>query len=129
MCENFKPQFNKIHSLSFFEPRVGENTALSLISVYHSVVKMFYYLGIPYDKVQQRILYLQVMDYDRFSRNDPIGEICVSLHTADLTNNEPQWALLKECKGAVSVSVCVYFKVQLVLAMRNKFVTKYVTNT
>uniref|UniRef100_A0A803YG55 Synaptotagmin-7 n=1 Tax=Meleagris gallopavo TaxID=9103 RepID=A0A803YG55_MELGA len=35
----------------------------------------FLFEGFPYEKVVQRVLYLQVLDYDRFSRNDPIGEI------------------------------------------------------
>jgi len=29
----------------------------------------------PYEKISQRVLYLQMMDWDRFSRNDPIGEV------------------------------------------------------
>ena len=31
-------------------------------------------LDYPYEKISQRVLYIQMMDWDRFSRNDPIGE-------------------------------------------------------
>uniref|UniRef100_A0A8C0UEC6 Synaptotagmin-7 n=1 Tax=Cyanistes caeruleus TaxID=156563 RepID=A0A8C0UEC6_CYACU len=40
----------------------------------------FLFEGFPYEKVVQRVLYLQVLDYDRFSRNDPIGEVSIPLN-------------------------------------------------
>ena len=32
-------------------------------------------LDYPYEKITQRVLYIQMLDWDRFSRNDPIGEV------------------------------------------------------
>jgi len=40
----------------------------------------------PYEKISQRVLYLQMMDWDRFSRNDPIGEVFVQLNRVHLSS-------------------------------------------
>ncbi|KAH0621074.1 hypothetical protein JD844_022092 [Phrynosoma platyrhinos] len=53
--------------------------------------------GFPYEKVVQRVLYLQVLDYDRFSRNDPIGEVSIPLNKVDLTQMQTFWKDLKPC--------------------------------
>lgn len=53
--------------------------------------------GFPYEKVVQRVLYLQVLDYDRFSRNDPIGEVSIPLNKVDLTQMQTFWKDLKSC--------------------------------
>lgn len=51
----------------------------------------------------QRVLYLQVLDYDRFSRNDPIGEVSIPLNKVDLTQMQTFWKDLKPCSdGSVS---------------------------
>lgn len=64
--------------------------------------------GFPYEKVVQRTLYLQVLDYDRFSRNDPIGEVSIPLNKLDLANMQTFWKELKPCSdGSVSVCVCI----------------------
>lgn len=55
------------------------------------------YPGFPYEKVVQRVLYLQVLDYDRFSRNDPIGEVSIPLNKVDLTQMQTFWKDLKPC--------------------------------
>ncbi|ESN99022.1 synaptotagmin 7a [Helobdella robusta] len=59
----------------------------------------FAFEGYPYHKLMNRTLYLQVMDYDRFSRDDPIGEVCVPLNDIDLSNNQAIWRDLQPCKG------------------------------
>ncbi|KAI0230951.1 Synaptotagmin-7 [Lamellibrachia satsuma] len=46
-----------------------------------------------------RTLYMQVLDYDRFSRDDPIGEICLPLNDLDLTTGQTMWRALQPCKG------------------------------
>lgn len=73
----------------------------------------FYFEGLPFDKVQQRVLYMQVLDWDRFSRNDPIGEVCLPLHQLDLSEPQPQWEYLSRCKGSnkrgeLLVSLCYH---------------------
>uniref|UniRef100_A0A3B4CEB2 Synaptotagmin-7 n=1 Tax=Pygocentrus nattereri TaxID=42514 RepID=A0A3B4CEB2_PYGNA len=70
----------------------------------------FLFEGFPYEKVVQRTLYLQVLDYDRFSRNDPIGEVSIPLNKIDLAHMQTFWKELKPCSdGSVSdllVSLC-----------------------
>jgi synaptotagmin-7 len=52
-----------------------------------------------------KTLFLQVLDYDRFSRDDPIGEVCIPLSDFDLVNGQTLWKNLQPCKGhAVSVN-------------------------
>lgn len=59
--------------------------------------------GFPYEKVRERTLYLQVLDYDRFSRNDPIGEVSIPLNKVELGQLKTFWKELKPCSdGSVS---------------------------
>lgn len=46
--------------------------------------EVFRFEGFAHSKLLSRTLYLQVLDYDRFSRNDPIGEIEIPLSDVDL---------------------------------------------
>ncbi|XP_034437523.1 synaptotagmin-7b isoform X3 [Hippoglossus hippoglossus] len=72
----------------------------------------FLFEGFPYEKVVQRTLYLQVLDYDRFSRNDPIGEVSIPLNKLDLANMQTFWKELNPCsdgsgsRGDLLVSLC-----------------------
>uniref|UniRef100_A0A3Q3X3V9 Synaptotagmin-7 n=1 Tax=Mola mola TaxID=94237 RepID=A0A3Q3X3V9_MOLML len=72
----------------------------------------FLFEGFPYEKVVQRTLYLQVLDYDRFNRNDPIGEVSIPLNKLDLANMQTFWKELKPCsdgsgsRGDLLVSLC-----------------------
>ncbi|XP_038663617.1 synaptotagmin-7-like isoform X5 [Scyliorhinus canicula] len=72
----------------------------------------FLFEGFPYEKVVQRVLYLQVLDYDRFSRNDPIGEVSLPLNKVDLTQTQTFWKELKPCsdgsgsRGELLLSLC-----------------------
>jgi len=56
--------------------------------------------GFPYNKVVTKTLYLLVLDYDRFSRDDPIGEVCLPLSELDLGAGLTLWKTLMPCKGA-----------------------------
>lgn len=59
----------------------------------------------------QRVLYLQVLDYDRFSRNDPIGEVSIPLNKVDLTQMQTFWKDLKPCSdGSVRPPVLISLK-------------------
>lgn len=59
--------------------------------------------GFPYEKVRERTLYMQVLDYDRFSRNDPIGEVSIPLNKVELGQHQTFWKDLKPCSdGSVS---------------------------
>ena len=67
--------------------------------------EVFTFEGFPHQKLIQRTLYLQVLDYDRFSRNDPIGEIELNLGDIVLQSDPvPFVKKLNPCKRA-SVSI------------------------
>lgn len=47
---------------------------------------------------------MQVLDYDRFSRNDPIGEVNQPLSEVDLTQETVLWkSLVPSKKSSVSL--------------------------
>lgn len=75
--------------------------------------EVFTFEGFPHQKLIQRILYLQVLDYDRFSRNDPIGEIELPLSEVHLQAEPvPFVKKLNPCKrsadylGDLLISMC-----------------------
>jgi Ca2+-dependent lipid-binding protein len=47
----------------------------------------FYFEGFPIQKLQSRVLHLHVFDYDRFSRDDSIGEVFLPLCQVGLKNS------------------------------------------
>ncbi|XP_047676039.1 uncharacterized protein syt7a isoform X2 [Tachysurus fulvidraco] len=72
----------------------------------------FLFEGFPYEKVRERTLYMQVLDYDRFSRNDPIGEVSIPLNKVELGQHQTFWKDLKPCsdgsgsRGDLLLSLC-----------------------
>ena len=54
--------------------KIGASEMLT-ISGLRFIFQVFTFEGFPESKLLQRTLYLQVLDYDRFSRNDSIGEV------------------------------------------------------
>jgi hypothetical protein len=48
----------------------------------------------------EKTLYLQVIDYDRFSRDDPIGETYIPLNEVDLSQSPVIWKFLQPCKDS-----------------------------
>ncbi|GAB0092118.1 hypothetical protein DMENIID0001_070850 [Sergentomyia squamirostris] len=70
----------------------------------------FYFEGFPVQKLQSRVLHLHVFDYDRFSRDDSIGEVFMPLCQVDLTSKPSFWKALKppakdKC-GELLTSLC-----------------------
>ncbi|XP_072014688.1 synaptotagmin-7-like [Amphiura filiformis] len=72
----------------------------------------FLFEGFPYSKLQDRVLHLEVLDYDRFSRNDAIGETNLPLQEVDLTQETMYWRPLVPSKkgpgklGKILLSLC-----------------------
>ena len=56
--------------------------------------------GWPHNKLLEKTLYLQVIDYDRFSRDDPIGETYIPLNEIDLSQSPVLWRFLQPCKDS-----------------------------
>ncbi|XP_022235798.1 synaptotagmin-7-like [Limulus polyphemus] len=54
-----------------------------------------YFEGYPLYKLQKSILYLHVFDYDRFTRDDPIGDVYLPLSQFDLTQKPTFWKSIK----------------------------------
>uniref|UniRef100_A0A1A9WQB8 C2 domain-containing protein n=2 Tax=Glossina TaxID=7393 RepID=A0A1A9WQB8_9MUSC len=55
----------------------------------------FYFEGFPIQKLQSRVLHLHVFDYDRFSRDDSIGEVFMPLCQVDFGTKQSFWKALK----------------------------------
>ena len=56
--------------------------------------------GWPHNKLLEKTIYLQVIDYDRFSRDDPIGETYIPLNEVDLSLAPLMWKFLSPCKDS-----------------------------
>jgi len=96
---------------AYLSSRLASFSALTLL-VCKAVSKMTYKVssgtlsllvaddaGFPYNKLLTRTLYLQVLDYDRFTRDDPIGEVCLPLSDISLAKEQTFWRTLQPCKG------------------------------
>ncbi|XP_053986304.1 synaptotagmin-7 isoform X4 [Hylaeus anthracinus] len=72
----------------------------------------FYFEGFPIQKLQSRVLHLHVFDYDRFSRDDSIGEMFLPLCQVDFSEKPNFWKALKppakdKC-GELLCSLCYH---------------------
>jgi len=52
-------------------------------------------IGYPFEEVINNNLCLQVFDYDRFSKDDIIGEVILPLNPQDLVNGLTLWKNLQ----------------------------------
>ncbi|XP_076466204.1 synaptotagmin-1-like [Babylonia areolata] len=72
----------------------------------------FLFEGWPHNKLLDKSIYLQVIDYDRFSKDDPIGETYIPLNEVDLSLGPVCWKYLQPCKetrgklGELLLSLC-----------------------
>lgn len=72
----------------------------------------FYFEGFPIQKLQSRVLHLHVFDYDRFSRDDSIGEVFMPLCQVDFSGKPTFWKALKppakdKC-GELLITLCYH---------------------
>jgi len=77
----------------------GKHRSQALTNRRNGVVVAVVVAGFPYNKLMSRTLYLQVLDYDRFTRDDPIGEVCLPLCDISLAKEQTFWRTLQPCKG------------------------------
>lgn len=109
--KNLNPHWNEtflFEGIFILVPQVPTGVRTHLATSFSACFITFHHSlsGFPYEKVVQRTLYLQVLDYDRFSRNDPIGEVSIPLNKLDLANMQTFWKELKPCSdGSVSTTV------------------------
>ncbi|XP_071942768.1 synaptotagmin-7-like isoform X2 [Antedon mediterranea] len=74
----------------------------------------FLFEGFPYNKLQERILHLQVLDYDKFSRNDAIGEVNIPLCDIELAKETTYWKNLLPSKKSAGKLGDVLFSIMYV---------------
>jgi len=60
----------------------------------------FMFQGLSIDKIKHRVLSLQVYDFDRFSRNDPIGDVFLPLRDLQLNQEDYHSIDLTESQGS-----------------------------
>ena len=58
---------------------------------------------VPYNDVGTKTLIFQVFDWDRFSKNDPIGEIKIQLGQLDISKPLQEWRVLQAITGKVRI--------------------------
>ncbi|XP_033101651.1 synaptotagmin-7-like isoform X1 [Anneissia japonica] len=74
----------------------------------------FLFEGFPYNKLQERILHLQVLDYDKFSRNDAIGEVNIPLCDVELAKETTYWKSLLPSKKSAGKLGDILFSIMYV---------------
>ena len=53
------------------------------------------------DEIVKQTLYMQVFDWDRLSKNDPLGEVKLQLGYFDLSKSLNEWRQLQAYSGKV----------------------------
>ncbi|XP_048578411.1 synaptotagmin-1-like isoform X2 [Nematostella vectensis] len=62
--------------------------------------EQFVFKNIPYSEITNRILLMELFDFDRFSRHDLIGEARLPLIDVDLASNINEWRVLTPPSGS-----------------------------
>ncbi|OAF71472.1 hypothetical protein A3Q56_00767, partial [Intoshia linei] len=75
----------------------------------------------PFQKLLSRCLYFQIYDYDRFTRDDVIGEVILPLASIDISGTVILWKKISSAKssegklGSIKISLCYNPKTGIIL--------------
>jgi len=80
----------------------GENKPSNTKTVKSSLNPVFnesFKFPMPHGEVAHKTLIFQVFDWDRFSKNDPIGELKIQLGSVDISRPIQEWKVLQAISG------------------------------
>ena len=64
--------------------------------------KKIFTLQVPEHDISNQTLFLQVFDWDRFTKNDAVGEVKIQMGYVDLSRTVDEWRQLMKYSGKVS---------------------------
>ena len=92
-----KPKPSRTH-----QTRCGTRASSSrLHKIYFRIIYSNYFFQIPSNEIVNQTLYMQLFDWDRMSKNDPLGEVKLNLGYFDLSNVKTEWRQLQKYSGKV----------------------------
>ena len=74
-------------------------------STYFQIIYSNYLFQIPSNEIVNQTLYMQLFDWDRMSKNDPLGEVKLNLGYFDLSNVKTEWRQLQKYLGKVGLII------------------------
>ena len=76
----------------------GSNKPEKTKTVKNSINPIFnesFRFQVPHSELKSKTLIFQVFDWDRFSKNDPIGEVKIQLGNIDVSKPLEEWRVLQ----------------------------------
>ena len=65
-------------------------------SVYYMNYILLQYADLSQEEVKTRTLWVSVWDWNRYGRQQFLGEVCIPLNGRDLTNPKNEWFQLRD---------------------------------
>ena len=90
----------------------GSNKPEKTKTVKNSINPIFnesFRFQVPHSELKSKTLIFQVFDWDRFSKNDPIGEVKIQLGNIDVSKPLEEWRVLQPITGKVASKSTFYF--------------------
>ena len=63
----------------------------------------FTFFGLSYNQLQSMVLHFAVISFDRYSRDEVLGEVLSPLSMIDLTQSDQESSLVKDIQGRQKV--------------------------